>query len=199
MLLTRSPLSPGPKAWFSLDLHVLSAPPAFVLSQDQTLREEIIRRHEAGRSDPFEPLRSMRRVLDVVFQRKKKTGSFLLAGLRLRGVSTFHAVEFSKTTPLCGNKKPLTRTRGHRDETDKSRICSLEGFLLVELQASCTLLAEGRGMVAQEILVSTKPFPAHEAPLSPSAGRSAACPPARARQPAPLVADRERRPHGLRP
>src|SRR6476469_5287573 len=38
-LLTRSPLSPKPKPWFSLDLHVLSAPPAFVLSQDQTLRE----------------------------------------------------------------------------------------------------------------------------------------------------------------
>ena len=47
MLLTRSPLSPGPKAWFSLDLHVLSAPPAFVLSQDQTLREEVVRR-QAG-------------------------------------------------------------------------------------------------------------------------------------------------------
>ena len=41
MLLTRSPLSPGPKPWFSLDLHVLSAPPAFVLSQDQTLREDV--------------------------------------------------------------------------------------------------------------------------------------------------------------
>ena len=41
MLLTRSPLSPDPKVWFSLDLHVLSAPPAFVLSQDQTLREEL--------------------------------------------------------------------------------------------------------------------------------------------------------------
>src|SRR5205085_9854364 len=40
VLLTRSPLSPGPKPRFSLDLHVLSAPPAFVLSQDQTLREE---------------------------------------------------------------------------------------------------------------------------------------------------------------
>ena len=39
MLLTRSPLSPIPKERFSLDLHVLSAPPAFVLSQDQTLRE----------------------------------------------------------------------------------------------------------------------------------------------------------------
>ena len=42
MLLTRSPLSPAPKGRFSLDLHVLSAPPAFVLSQDQTLREEVI-------------------------------------------------------------------------------------------------------------------------------------------------------------
>jgi hypothetical protein len=41
VLLTRSPLSPSPKPWFSLDLHVLSAPPAFVLSQDQTLREEV--------------------------------------------------------------------------------------------------------------------------------------------------------------
>ena len=43
MLLTRSPLSPRPKPRFSLDLHVLSAPPAFVLSQDQTLREENVR------------------------------------------------------------------------------------------------------------------------------------------------------------
>ena len=42
MLLTRSPLSPVPKDWFSLDLHVLSAPPAFVLSQDQTLRKELL-------------------------------------------------------------------------------------------------------------------------------------------------------------
>src|SRR2546430_1480788 len=51
VLLTRSPLSPGPKAWFSLDLHVLSAPPAFVLSQDQTLREEWIAGSKAG--EPF--------------------------------------------------------------------------------------------------------------------------------------------------
>ena len=41
VLLTRSPLSPEPKPWFSLDLHVLGAPPAFVLSQDQTLREDL--------------------------------------------------------------------------------------------------------------------------------------------------------------
>jgi hypothetical protein len=40
VILTRSPLSPRPKPGFSLDLHVLSAPPAFVLSQDQTLHED---------------------------------------------------------------------------------------------------------------------------------------------------------------
>ena len=50
MLLTRSPLSPVPKDWFSLDLHVLSAPPAFVLSQDQTLRKELL-----SRDSPKEP------------------------------------------------------------------------------------------------------------------------------------------------
>jgi hypothetical protein len=48
VLLTRSPLSPVPKDWFSLDLHVLSAPPAFVLSQDQTLREDECRQQVAG-------------------------------------------------------------------------------------------------------------------------------------------------------
>ena len=37
-LLTRPPLIPQPKLIPSLDLHVLGAPPAFVLSQDQTLQ-----------------------------------------------------------------------------------------------------------------------------------------------------------------
>ena len=41
VLLTRSPLSPGPKSGFSFDLHVLGTPPAFVLSQDQTLRRDL--------------------------------------------------------------------------------------------------------------------------------------------------------------
>ena len=36
-LLTRPPLEDHPKAIPPLDLHVLSTPPAFVLSQDQTL------------------------------------------------------------------------------------------------------------------------------------------------------------------
>ena len=37
VLLTRSPLIP-PRRGSPFDLHVLSTPPAFVLSQDQTLR-----------------------------------------------------------------------------------------------------------------------------------------------------------------
>ena len=40
VLLTRPPLASLPKEIHSLDLHVLGTPPAFVLSQDQTLREE---------------------------------------------------------------------------------------------------------------------------------------------------------------
>ena len=49
VLLTRSPL--GPKT--SFDLHVLSTPPAFVLSQDQTLHRDLKAR---------KPLRSVWRV-----------------------------------------------------------------------------------------------------------------------------------------
>src|SRR5256885_16333194 len=39
VLLTRSPLEHPPKGAFPHDLHVLSTPPAFVLSQDQTLHQ----------------------------------------------------------------------------------------------------------------------------------------------------------------
>jgi hypothetical protein len=42
VLLTRSPLEYPPKEAFPLDLHVLSTPPAFVLSQDQTLHRKTI-------------------------------------------------------------------------------------------------------------------------------------------------------------
>src|SRR3954454_20208650 len=38
VLLPRSPLEHPPEGGVSFDLHVLSTPPAFVLSQDQTLR-----------------------------------------------------------------------------------------------------------------------------------------------------------------
>ena len=38
VLLTRPPLIRFPKETSSLDLHVLSTPPAFILSQDRTLK-----------------------------------------------------------------------------------------------------------------------------------------------------------------
>ena len=49
MLLTRSPLI-HPASWASsFDLHVLSTPPAFVLSQDQTLRQKYLQTSKTGR------------------------------------------------------------------------------------------------------------------------------------------------------
>src|SRR5690348_4643123 len=50
VLLTRSRLCPGPKPGSSLHLHVLGTPPAFVLSQDQTLREELLNSQRVVRS-----------------------------------------------------------------------------------------------------------------------------------------------------
>lgn len=42
VLLTRPPLIHFPKEVSSLDLHVLGTPPAFVLSQDQTLNLKVL-------------------------------------------------------------------------------------------------------------------------------------------------------------
>ena len=41
VLLTRPPLASLPKEIHSLDLHVLGTPPAFILSQDQTLQLKV--------------------------------------------------------------------------------------------------------------------------------------------------------------
>jgi hypothetical protein len=57
VLLTRSRLCPRPKPGSSLHLHVLSTPPAFVLSQDQTLRESLAWFQSAGsRETPSTPV-----------------------------------------------------------------------------------------------------------------------------------------------
>ena len=47
-LLTRSPLSDSPKEITPFDLHVLGTPPAFVLSQDQTLKKLYLKHHSAS-------------------------------------------------------------------------------------------------------------------------------------------------------
>ena len=55
MLLTRSPLSENPKTLFTFDLHVLSTPPAFILSQDQTLHKEFDSVDSPGRHSVARP------------------------------------------------------------------------------------------------------------------------------------------------
>jgi hypothetical protein len=67
VLLTRSRLGPGPKSGSSLHLHVLGTPPAFVLSQDQTLREELHKESSGIRRSPishhkWQPQKSASRV-----------------------------------------------------------------------------------------------------------------------------------------
>ena len=51
MLLTRSPLEYPASEAFPFDLHVLSTPPAFVLSQDQTLHKNF-QSEESGVKSP---------------------------------------------------------------------------------------------------------------------------------------------------
>jgi hypothetical protein len=51
VLLTRSPLV-YPEGALPLDLHVLSTPPAFVLSQDQTLQQKTLEQNSPSKKHP---------------------------------------------------------------------------------------------------------------------------------------------------
>ena len=57
MLLTRSPLSPKSAStpWIPFDLHVLSTPPAFILSQDQTLQQKPKTTHQKQQAQKNDP------------------------------------------------------------------------------------------------------------------------------------------------
>ena len=65
-LLTRPPLTFGASSSGPFDLHVLSTPPAFILSQDQTLCKSVITqdndlavsRHYCFCGHPFQPTRA---------------------------------------------------------------------------------------------------------------------------------------------
>ena len=114
MLLTRSPLSPGPKPWFSLDLHVLSAPPAFVLSQDQTLREGIDC-PEGQNGSSFE----------LVLKGHVQNGRDEVVSQPGRATKDRRRTRLSRRSTLLSfqrpshwtvaTKRPLTRTRGPRE------------------------------------------------------------------------------------
>ena len=78
MLLSRSPLA-STRRWVPFDLHVLGAPPAFILSQDRTLRPKYM---------GLEPVRSSQSFADrfrsihmVLFDRKRNFSGPPLGGL----------------------------------------------------------------------------------------------------------------------
>src|SRR4051794_24171190 len=135
VLLTRSRLCPGPKPGSSLHLHVLSTPPAFVLSQDQTLREELL---------PYGP-EDARRHVELVMELlavRVHTSTTFMTGHSISGPPSpakgrwiepgrthragkprgAHAVEFSKTAAPCreGDSFGWGAT-GHEERPDGDR------------------------------------------------------------------------------
>ena len=121
VLLTRSRLCPRASPGSSLHLHVLSTPPAFVLSQDQTLREELlayrlraINRHEkrvvgAGwMTAVHRAIRLRQFILSTAgVSRRDESGR---TPHRLLGGSA-HAVEFSKTVALLADSDAVLELR----------------------------------------------------------------------------------------
>jgi hypothetical protein len=128
VLLTRSRLCPRASPGSSLHLHVLSTPPAFVLSQDQTLREELLgaspkahTRHKelswtmCGTEYTVAP-RSMTGQSQV---RRARLGDRRIEPGRTpsRGSdSGAHAVEFSKTATPCREGDSFSRGATGRDQ-----------------------------------------------------------------------------------
>jgi hypothetical protein len=123
VLLTRSRLCLGPKPDSSLHLHVLSTPPAFVLSQDQTLREVSTDTRE--RAPDTKSCHRPMRAASYTGPAQVMTG-FLSQTLAIseetRGVEPgrtpssrltregAHAVEFSKTVAPCREGVSFERT-----------------------------------------------------------------------------------------
>ena len=98
MLLTRSPLiHPNKAGASSFDLHVLSTPPAFVLSQDQTLRTKTFRKNQPHKTRPANP--------------NKKTNSKTKNRHKNK-----HTIEFTNNThtPQNSHKKPQPSKKGRK-------------------------------------------------------------------------------------
>ena len=106
VLLTRPPLGYREQApWSSFDLHVLSTPPAFVLSQDQTLRQDLVR-WTKGLSDTIEEPLSRFNGVEIYPQRnswlellQRRRLANHPATLRLNGC----VMTMSGLTRLCGS------------------------------------------------------------------------------------------------
>src|SRR4051795_4637277 len=113
VLLTRSPLEHPPEGGVSFDLHVLSTPPAFVLSQDQTLRRCL------------NPGENRELTLSISINPKKPTKGLLL------GTDFRHAVEFSRSGRTRNPANSLALVRGgfstlrHLPRESRPGVCDL--------------------------------------------------------------------------
>ncbi len=101
VLLTRSPLITPASGRSSFDLHVLSTPPAFVLSQDQTLRQKTEKQTHPPRNRSRTSERS-RPKKTTHTPRRRDTGD-PSTKQNIWYQQTWHTIEFS-------NNRPRTRT-----------------------------------------------------------------------------------------
>lgn len=102
MLLTRSPLEYPASRAFPFDLHVLSTPPAFVLSQDQTLHKKIseqqhpktkaVKSPNLTKNKPPQTTQKSRPMLALkkLLQRKNKQPPPTRRGTKRRGTKVEH-------------------------------------------------------------------------------------------------------------
>ena len=100
--------SSTPEGAFPLDLHVLSTPPAFVLSQDQTLREEVF----VPKDETFVTLSLCSK---SVLPKENPTGfSFSTRPQAIWPRRKRTLLSFQRPVPRSGGgvKKPPTRARG---------------------------------------------------------------------------------------
>jgi hypothetical protein len=138
VLLTRSRLCPGASPGSSLHLHVLSTPPAFVLSQDQTLREELL--SESCRASHEGPAvhRGRTGCIDEVEERAMPTLRiwFRCRPARERAVGIDEpgrtSIRFRRPPPLTG-----TRIGAHAVEFSKTAASLWRGFLRTTPSGPC--------------------------------------------------------------
>ena len=176
------------RLWFSLDLHVLSAPPAFVLSQDQTLREEVVCRAQlqatlpaglftlsscskaTGLREEHAPPETRRRGVDV-----PRTGR---SRPRFSTLEERSLLSFQRPVPPRGDaKKPPTRARGLRGiESYRIRVGPWEAPRVEVRETSCAVLSDSRRSIAPPPRVSNGRNAASRPAAAPLRARPAARP-----------------------
>ena len=181
MLRTRSPLTFDPVALHEspFDLHVLTTPPAFILSQDQTLRKES--------SEPSDSRTTLRvRFLSHAF--------FCVKGL-IGGPNQSHKVNLKEPLPLKGESFPLRQSAispsilfpPNKEKCSEGTVSLAEDSSFAPF-VSPGALKEGRGTMERGRLESSTFLP--HFPLAPCPSPATPCIvllPAGPRGPAPAT------------